>query len=305
MRDLNALSLPELFEELTADGSLRRLLEAARDEDLGAGDVTTRSMIEPDRRAEASIVTRDPGIVSGLAAMPALFELFDVDLSFQGEPCDGDSCREGTTIARIDGALASLLTLERTMLNLLGRLSGIATLTRRFVEAIKGTDAVICDTRKTTPGLRALEKYAVRCGGGTLHRLGLYDAALYKDNHLAHLTPDRFGDALAESIRRARADRDLRFVEVEVDTLDQLRAVLALEAGSVDFVLLDNMSLEELRAAVALRDRAATRIKVEASGGVSLQTVRDIARTGVDRISVGALTHSAASLDIGLDIVGH
>ncbi|NNM24755.1 MAG: carboxylating nicotinate-nucleotide diphosphorylase, partial [Phycisphaerales bacterium] len=207
----------------------------------------------------------------------------------------------GETIARMDGSIAVILAAERTVLNLLGRLSGIATLTRRFVDAVAGETAVVCGTRKTTPGWRGLEKYAVRCGGGTLHRIGLYDAALYKDNHLARLGPNP-GPALAAAIASVRREHPLRFVQVEADTLDQVRTILQFEPGLVDLVLLDNMADAELSASVALRAELAPTILLEASGGVTLARVRAVAATGVDRISVGAVTHSAPALDIGLDL---
>jgi len=258
MLDLNELSLPELFDTLTGDGSLRRLAHAARDEDLGGvGDLTTSSLVAPGRVAEAAITMRDAGIVAGLRAVPDVLEAFGAEVVFTSGIEDGHAVPADTIIATLGGALADMLTAERTVLNLVGRLCGVATLTRSFVDAVAGTRAVICDTRKTTPGLRSLEKYAVRCGGGTLHRIGLHDAVLYKDNHLAHIPPGDLPCALARAIGRVRGGHDLRFVEVEVDTLDQLRAVLALPEGLVDLVLLDNMTLAELREAVAARDAAA------------------------------------------------
>lgn len=189
------------------------------------------------------------------------------------------------------------------MLNLVGRLSGIATLTRLYVDAIAGTTTVICDTRKTTPGMRSLEKYAVRCGGGTLHRLGLHDAVLFKDNHLQHLGPGEFAPTVAAAAKAARDRYDLRFVEVEIDTLEQLHLVLEIERGLIDMVLLDNMSLDQMRDAIICRDRLAPDLLLEASGGIALDHVRAVAEAGVDRISVGALTHSAPSLDVALDLV--
>jgi nicotinate-nucleotide pyrophosphorylase (carboxylating) len=301
--DLNSLSLPALFTELTKDGSVQRLVALARWEDLrDAGDVTTASIIEPDRRAEATLVARAAGVVAGLAALDTVLKGFDAAIAATPRRADGQACRANEPLAALRGPLAGMLTVERTLLNLLGRLSGIATLTRRYVDAVAGTGAVICETRKTTPGLRSLEKYAVRCGGGTLHRLGLHDAALYKDNHLAHLPLDRLGETLTEAIGCARDAADLRFVEVEIDTLTQLASVLALEEGLIDVVLLDNMAVDELRRAVAMRDERAPGVQLEASGGVTLETVRPIAESGVDRISVGALTHSAVALDVGLDI---
>ena len=302
MLDLNALPLPELFVELTRDGSLERLSAAALEEDTRRpGDVTSDSIIEPSQTARAVIIARNGGVLAGMEAARRLFQTH-----FHGElmaVCsDGAAITSRATIARVEGHLRQILKLERVTLNLLGRLCGIATLTRQYVDAVSGTKAVICDTRKTTPGMRNLEKYAVRCGGGTLHRTGLFDAALYKDNHLAGIGLDQLSSRLTAAIQSARSAHVLRFVEVEVDTLDQLREILKLEPGLVDMVLLDNMTDLHLRDAVALRDRHNQRILLECSGGVRLERVRAIAETGVDRISVGAITHSAPWLDIGMDI---
>ena len=198
-------------------------------------------------------------------------------------------------IATITGNLKSILVLERSLLNLLSHASGIATHTRKYVEVIAGSSCKICDTRKTTPGLRHWDKYAVSCGGGTLHRLGLQDAMLFKDNHLSHL--DYFEVDLVRAIQNAKKQQS-KFVEVEVDSIDQLKKVLQLE---VDMILLDNMTLEQLRESVTLRNQINTSIQLEASGGVTLETVRSIAETGVDRIAIGGLTHQATWLDIGLD----
>jgi nicotinate-nucleotide pyrophosphorylase (carboxylating) len=301
--DLNALALPELFAALTAGNALPRLLELARDEDLaGRGDVTSMSIIDVDRRGAADVVAREAGVVAGLAAVDAVLEVFDATAAFEATEEDGATCAAGARLGRLEGDLRAVLAVERTLLNLLGRLGGIATLTRRYVDAVADARAVICDTRKTTPGLRGLEKYAVRCGGGTLHRVGLHDAALYKDNHLAHLPDDALAASIRDAAARARAGGGLRFVEVEVDTLGQLRALLELDPACVDIVLLDNMETDRLAEAVALRDAHRPALQLEASGGVTLETVAAIAATGVDRISVGALTHSAMALDIGLDI---
>ena len=303
MQDLNALSLSELFLALTADGSLDRLLSAARAEDLAdSGDVTTQSIIHDESDVRAAGVARQAGTVAGLAVIPRLLEVFECDVRFEPLADDGHPCSEGQVLWRLLGDLRPILAVERTMLNLIGRLSGIATLTHRYVEAIAGTTAVICDTRKTTPGMRFLEKYAIRCGGGTLHRLGLHDAVLFKDNHLQHLGPGEFAQTVAAAAKAARDRYDLRFVEVEIDTLEQLRLVLEIEPGLIDMVLLDNMSLDQMRDAVISRDKLAPEILLEASGSITLDTVRAVAETGVDRISVGALTHSAACLDIGLDL---
>ncbi len=255
-------------------------------EDVGAGDVTSTAVIDEDAVCEARIVVKEPGVVCGLRAVAAVFDALGTRL----EPlvADGDRVEPGP-VACVEGPARAVLTGERLALNLLGRLSGIATLTRRYVDAVDGTGATILDTRKTTPGLRELEKEAVRCGGGTNHRLGLDDGVLIKDNHL------RLAPSIAEAVRRARSTG--LPVEVECDALEQVGEGLA--AGA-DRILLDNMSLDELRAAVSL---AAGRTELEASGGVSLDTVRAIAETGVDFISVGALTHSAPALDVSLEVL--
>jgi nicotinate-nucleotide pyrophosphorylase (carboxylating) len=222
----------------------------------------------------------------------------DPNLVFTPSVEDGAQVGRGTLLAVVAGPLRSILAAERTALNFLQRLSGIATLTRKFVAAAAGTRAKLLDTRKTTPGWRLLEKYAVRCGGGVNHRVGLYDGILIKDNHLAGL-----GGDVRRAVEAARTHPGNEGipVEVEVDTLDQLEVALAVRA---DIVLLDNMSLDQLRTAVARRDAIAPDVLLEASGGVNLNTVQEIAATGVDRISVGALTHSAVALDIGLDYIG-
>ena len=303
MLDLNTLGLPGLFDALTADGSLHRLLAAARAEELGdVGDVTTASIIDDGWAVRAVGVAREPGVVAGLAAIGHILDAFDCAADFEPSIGDGERCTAGQPLWRLVGELAPILTAERTMLNIVGRLSGIATVTRRYVDEVAGTKAAICDTRKTTPGMRSLEKYAVRCGGGTVHRLGLYDAALFKDNHLAHLTPSEFIGAVTTACQRARDQYDLRFVEIEVDTLEQLRLVLEGQPGLIDMVLLDNMPIQQLRTAVAMRDAAGGNVLLEASGRVDLRTVRAVAETGVDRISVGALTHGPAWLDVGLDL---
>jgi nicotinate-nucleotide pyrophosphorylase (carboxylating) len=267
------------------------VVRAALAEDLGrAGDLTSQACIDPDARLAAVFAARKTGVLSGLdCARLALLEL-DPAARFEALAADGDRLAPGAGIARIEANARALLAAERTALNLMGRLSGIATLTRAYVDAAAGTRARIIDTRKTTPGLRALEKYAVRCGGGVNHRFGLDDAILIKDNHVAAC------GGVGEAVRRARAFAGhLVRIEVEIDRLDQLEEALA---EGPDVVLLDNFSLEDLRAAV---DATARRAVLEASGGVDLSTVRAIAETGVDVISVGALTHSAPVLDIGLD----
>jgi nicotinate-nucleotide pyrophosphorylase (carboxylating) len=255
-------------------------------EDVGDGDVTTESVVPPDARLDASLLLNEEGVVCGLEVAEAVFRELDPNVEFEQLARDGDVTSDA--IARVCGNARALLTGERTALNLLGRLSGIATLTRRYVDAVAGTSASVLDTRKTTPGLRALEKLAVCTGGGTNHRFGLYDGILIKDNHL------RLGGGIASSVRRASA-RGFP-VEVECETLDDVRA--AVDAGA-DTLLLDNMTPAQLRDAVALVDG---RARTEASGGVTLDTVRAIAETGVDFVSIGALTHSARSLDVSMEV---
>ena len=265
-------------------------------EDLGrAGDVTAAACIPEGARMKAAFVARKPGVLAGIDAVRLAVLALDpkahIDLRLE----DGAAFDAGVVLAVVEADARAFLSAERTALNLVGRLSGVATLTRTYVQAVQGTDASIADTRKTTPGLRALEKHAVACGGGMNHRFGLDDAILIKDNHVAVC------GGVAQAVRRARAFAPhLMKVEVEVDGLDQLDQVLALidEGAAPDVVMLDNFSLADLRTAVA---RVAGRLVLEASGGVDLTTVRAIAETGVDVISVGALTHSAPVLDIGLD----
>lgn len=265
-------------------------------EDLGrAGDVTAMACIPENARMKAAFAARKPGVLAGIDCVRLAVLAMDPKALVDLRSRDGDAFDAGAVLAVVEADARAFLSAERTALNLVGRLSGVATLTRTYVEAVVGTNARIADTRKTTPGLRALEKHAVACGGGINHRFGLDDAILIKDNHVAVC------GGVAEAVRRAKAFAPhLMKVEVEVDGLDQLDAVLALidEGAAPDVIMLDNFSLDDLRAAVA---RVAGRIVLEASGGVDLTTVRGIAETGVDVISVGALTHSAPVLDIGLD----
>ena len=265
-------------------------------EDLGrAGDVTAMACIPEEAPMKAAFAARKPGVLAGIDCVRLAVLAMDPKASVDLRLRDGDAFDAGAVLAVVEADARAFLSAERTALNLVGRLSGVATLTRTYVEAVVGTKARIADTRKTTPGLRALEKHAVACGGGINHRFGLDDAILIKDNHVAVC------GGVAEAVRRAKAFAPhLMKVEVEVDGLDQLDAVLALidEGMAPDVIMLDNFSLDDLRAAVA---RVAGRIVLEASGGVDLTTVRGIAETGVNVISVGALTHSAPVLDIGLD----
>jgi nicotinate-nucleotide pyrophosphorylase (carboxylating) len=272
-----------------ATDTLERIVLAALAEDIGAGDVTTDATVSADAVGTAELVVKEPGVVCGLRVAEAAFRALDPDLRFESLAADGDTVEAGAVVARVSGSARAILTGERVALNFLGRLSGIATLTRRYVDAIEGTGVVVLDTRKTTPGLRALEKDAVVAGGGRNHRFGLDDAVLIKDNHL------RAARSLRAAVELTRAVSDLP-IEVECESLEQVHE--ALELG-VDAILLDNMTLGELREAVTL---AGEHARLEASGGVSLDTIRAIAETGVDEISVGALTHSARSLDVSLEL---
>jgi nicotinate-nucleotide pyrophosphorylase (carboxylating) len=264
------------------------LIDRALAEDLGAGDLTTRAVVPDGAQARARIEQRMPGVVAGLGVAQAVFERLDESLRFDARAAEGE-WREPGVVAEISGAAASILAGERVALNFLGRLSGVATLTARYVQAVEGTGARILDTRKTTPGLRELEKAAVRTGGGVSHRGGLYDAILVKENHAA------LAGGVGEATRRALAAApEGVMVEVECATLEEVEAALA---AGVPRILLDNMAPPELRRAVEL---AGGRAELEASGGITLETVRAAAETGVDFISVGALTHSAPALDVSL-----
>lgn len=264
----------------------------ALDEDLGrAGDITTQATIPPSCLAQLVIVAREDGIICGLPLAEAAFHLISQGVRFTARIGDGMAVRAGDVVADVEGSARAILSAERVALNFLGRLSGIASLTRRYVDQVAGTEARIVCTRKTTPGLRAFEKYAVRCGGGSNHRYGLDDAILIKDNHIA------VAGSIKQALQAAKhAAGHLVKIEIEVDTLPQLHDVLAEGA---DAVLLDNMDIKTLKQAVALVEGS---MLTEASGGVTLETVAAIAATGVDMISVGALTHSAKVLDLGLDI---
>jgi nicotinate-nucleotide pyrophosphorylase (carboxylating) len=291
--------LPDLT--LPERQTLAALVELAVREDLGAaGDVTSLACIHADAPGRSAFVARREGVVAGLPVMRRVLERVDPSLRFEPHREDGAALRPGERIAIISGSMRAILAAERTALNFLQHLSGIATLTRRFVDAVAGTKARILDTRKTLPGWRLLEKYAVRAGGGANHRVGLHDAILIKDNHLAAVRQELggTGDEIETAVRRCRAANPGLPVEVEVDSLEQLDRAFAC---APDIVLLDNMGPDLLREAAARRDARAPSVRLEASGGVSLATVRAIAEAGVDRISVGALTHSAPALDIGLD----
>lgn len=286
----------------------RQLINLAMREDLDlpdGRDLTSAALIDPAAAGRAAVAAREEITIAGLPAAELAANQYGKNLSFSTQAADGEQAPAGGVLAEISGPAATMLAVERVMLNFLGRLCGIATLTRRYVEAVAGTPAHIYDTRKTTPGWRRLEKYAVRCGGGRNHRTGLYDAVLIKDNHLAQgragdsFTPATAVRAARQFIRDAGASTDTGApVEIEVDSLQQLQAVLPEQP---DIVLLDNMTPPLLRAAVALRDEISPAVQLEASGGITIDNVREIAQAGVERISVGALTHSARWVDIGLD----
>lgn len=302
----------EIDERLEND--LRQLVRLAIAEDLDiAVDWTTLAMIDAERRGACQIVSRAHGIAAGIALTPWIIDEFDADLDVEVLIGEGESFTQGTPLVRLSGSARDLLTSERVTLNLLSRLCGIATMTRQYVGQLKGTKARLYDTRKTTPGMRRLEKYAVRCGGGHNHRTGLFDGFLIKDNHLA-LGQSRSSVtgakseplSAAEAAERAVAMRGglmnqlvaPAIVEIEVDRLEQMETILH---SGVDIILLDNFSLEDLRSAVAARDTAGVPVELEASGNITMDTLADVAATGVDRISSGALTHQATSLDLGMD----
>jgi nicotinate-nucleotide pyrophosphorylase (carboxylating) len=307
---------PELIDDC------RHIIRLAVREDLDRGyDWTTVSLVPREATAAAQVVAREDGVVCGVSVAKLVLDEMDIQAEFTARVADGAAVKKGDVLATLRGHARDLLTAERPILNFMGRLSGIASLTAQFVAEIKGTKARLYDTRKTIPGWRRLEKYAVHCGGGTNHRTGLFDAILIKDNHLAlgrqHFAKQGAGEGgftPAEAVRHAKAfiaDQKLRrdiaqsdsppmIVEVEVDSLEQLRQVLP---ETPDIVLLDNMGPPQLADAVAIRNQLAPTVELEASGGVRLKTVRGIAESGVDRISCGALTHSAIAMDVALDWV--
>jgi nicotinate-nucleotide pyrophosphorylase (carboxylating) len=298
------MSFPS-FDELSP------LIARACAEDLGDpfDDVTSRLLIGEQEVGRATFVQREAGVIAGLPILAMVAARYDARLTIAAaagatlEAVEGSYAEGRRPLAVVSGPLRSILSAERVMLNFLQRLSGVATQTRRYCEAIAGTRARIYDTRKTTPGYRLLEKYAVRCGGGENHRMGLYDGLLVKDNHIAHLPLPQLAAHLRAIVEGSRAEAPGRFIQIEVDTLEQLAEVL--KVPRVDSVLLDNMPPEVMRRAVEMRDAAAGGARMpalEASGGVNLRSVRAIAESGVDRISVGALTHSVTALDIGLDM---
>lgn len=285
---------------------MRALVSLAIREDNDVdGDITSKSLIPESAPGRAAVVARGKGVAAGLVFAQELLQMVDARLTWESVANDGDLLEKGSVLGYVAGPTLAMLTAERLLLNLVGRLSGVATLARQYVDAIAGTKAHIYDTRKTTLGWRRLEKYAVRCGGARNHRSGLYDAVLIKDNHLAFGGISDFGPA--EAVRRSRKylletfkGREIPMLEIEVDSLEQLAQVLP---ENPDVVLLDNMSPEMMREAVRMRDESGSTAELEASGGINLDTARAKAESGVDRVSVGAITHSAKTFDIGLDWV--
>ena len=293
------------WDEFLIDDA-RHLIRLAVREDINhQNDWTTVSLVDSGVTAAAEVVPRKTGVAACLKIIPLVIDEMDCSLKCELKASDGDAIEPGQSLAKIEGSARDMLTSERIVLNFLGKLCGIATQTQRYVEAIKGTSAKVYDTRKTTPGWRRLEKFAVRCGGGTNHRQSLDAAVMVKDNHLAFCRQTNADFQISDSVARVRKflastvpDQQEMIVEVEVDSLDQLKRVLP---GGPDIVLLDNMEPAQLREAVEIRNQLNPNAQLEASGGVTLDSIRDIALTGVERISSGALTHSAVNLDIGLD----
>ncbi len=288
---------------------LRDLIQLARREDLGDGDVTSRLLVPEETIGVGTLIQQEVGIACGLPIVEMVCRTYDERLRVEQIPGFHMEIIEGrlsdarrTPLLRIRGPKRSLLSAERVILNFLQRMSGVATQTQRFVRRATGTRARIYDTRKTIPGFRLLDKYAVLCGGGHNHRMGLFDGLLIKDNHVASIPVKNLTTELSRVVRLSRAEDAKRFVEIEVDTLEQFREVIKVDG--VDAILLDNMDCPTMETAVHLRDGAARRgtLELEASGGVTLETIRPIASTGVERIAVGALTHSAISLNIGLEV---
>jgi len=285
------------FDTKAADA----LIELALAEDVGSGDVTTAALIDPKLRGRAAVVAREKGVLAGMSVIRRLLRRFDRKLRLANALKDGARLKPGTRIAVPTGPVASILTVERTLLNFVQRLSGIATLTRRYVDAVAGTGVEVLDTRKTLPGWRGLSKYAVAVGGGTNHRSGLYDQILIKDNHLRALRELDVSPMEAAAIVRGRMGRkrNLR-IEVEAETVDEAQCAAVL-AGP-DIIMLDNMPPAKMKRAVAAIREVRPDTIIEASGNITLRTIRAVARTGVDWISVGAITHSAVSLDIALEM---
>lgn len=283
------------FKPLKIDGKLKLFLKNALKEDIGKGDITSRLIIPKRKKTKAYIILKEKGVVAGIDTAKAIFKTLNKNIKFKALCRDGDVLKKNEKIALIEGNCRTILACERTALNLLSHLSGIATLTQRFVRKIKPYKAKVYDTRKTTPGLRGLEKYSVTCGGGHNHRLGLWDMVLIKDNHLS-LT-SRLGLTVDETIKLAKNRKPNNVkVEVEVENLNEFRKTIEAKP---DIIMLDNMNLKDIKKAVQLKGP----VKIETSGSVNLSRLKGIAKTGVDIISVGALTHSAPALDMSLELI--
>ncbi len=284
----------DLESGFPADEGLREFIRQALAEDVGTGDVSTQISVSPTEIGAGNLVSREDGVMAGLPLLGLLYRELDPAVKVERILADGAAVKPGSVVARLAGPVSSILTGERTALNFLQFLGGIATLTARYVEAVEGTSCQVLDTRKTLPGYRALAKYAVRCGGGNNHRMGLYDRIMVKDNHWAA------GDGRVEQmVARARHEFPRLAIEIEVDTLAQLAQILPLK---VDWILLDNFSVTDTAAAVDLRDSSGVKTLLESSGNIDLDTITGYARTGVDAASVGRLTHSVRALDLGLDL---
>jgi len=280
--------------ELASSEKTQTLIQLALTEDLGnAGDVTCRAAVEPNVQGTAIIEARNPLVVSGNAIAQAVFTSLDASIEVDVLVEDGETVASDAVVQRITGPLGALFTAERTALNFMQRMTGIATLTAQFKQALHGLDCAVLDTRKTLPGYRALDKYAVLCGGGKNHRMGLYDRVMLKDNHIAHWTR---GGSLADAVQQARQRFPDLVIQAEADRLDQVSELLEARP---DWILLDNMTQDQLRGAVEM---CRGKCKTEASGGITLETVRAIAETGVDAVSVGALTHSVVAADLGMEL---
>ncbi len=275
------------------------LIRLAVNEDYAGGDPTSEITIEPHKEATAYLRSREDIVVCGMALAAEILKLYDISLEIDIYKADGSFAKTGDIIAEVKGLLRPMLSAERVLLNFLQRLSGVATMTNRYVKEIQGTKAGIYDTRKTTPGWRELEKYAVRCGGGFNHRYNLGDAVMLKDNHFANLGENHL-QQLQKFVAKSREIEGIKFVCVEVDSPDE-QLDIVLQAKGVDIILLDNMRCEQYRYAVEKRDKAGSKALLEASGGITIDNLRQIALSGVDRISIGAITHGARAVDIGLD----
>jgi nicotinate-nucleotide pyrophosphorylase (carboxylating) len=287
-----------MADNVSLPSGVDSLISLALEEDLAQrGDVTSQFFIPKDHQSKALIITREPAVVAGTGTAGAVFHKVDPELEIRVLHADGLAINPGDGLMAVTGSTRSILTAERTVLNFLQRLTGIATITRRYVDAVKGTNTQVLDTRKTTPGWRALEKAAVLAGGGSNHRMGLFDAMMVKDNHLV---ADGGADDIAAAVKAARGQYPDICIELEVDTLDQLETYLQIPG--IDVILLDNMNPELLAQAVAMRDERAPGVKLEASGGINLDTIASVAASGVDFVSVGALTHSVRAIDLSLDL---